>query len=140
MRKQWGTWRNLKEEYGITMSEINFFKSNNECDVLFLSDIKGFTGRKICKYEDDKITLIEKRISDGKVFINDMQGIEAVKTLYREKKRTVITYPKVVQDNLFGWIYGVNIQIKNKKGEIVQTRQYSSDFYGNKRILNKKKC
>ena len=116
---------------------MTFFGNFKNCDVLFLADIKGFTARKIYKFLDDKIIISEKRISDNKVFFNNLTGIEAVKTLYREKKRIISVIPDVTYDNLYGWVYGVNKEIKNKRGKIVQIRQYASDFSGKKKLIKK---
>ena len=111
-------------------------------EVWFLKDIKDFTARKLyvskCPYcNDDVLLLIEKRTSDNKIFINQIKGIEAVKTLYREKKRKLQTIPDVESVFLYGWVYGVNVEIKNKKGDITQLRQYSADFSGNKSLTRK---
>ena len=99
-------------------------------EVWFLNDIKNFTARKLFKMKcsvcsEYSVVLIEKRISDNKVFVNEIQGIEAVKTLYREKKRLVFVNNQIKVSDLFGWIYGVNKEIVNKKGDITQIRQYS---------------
>lgn len=108
-----------------------------------LDDIKDFTARKLfftnCpKCQEVIVALYEKRISDNKVFINtNIQGLNAVKTIYRERKRVVTKIMNVKADNLYGWIYGVNKEIRNKKKEITQVRQYSSDFNGNKTLSKK---
>ena len=112
-------------------------------EIWVLKDIENFTERKLAyavcpKCKDAVITLIEKRISDGKIFINaNIKGINAVKTLYREKKRVLAQVPQVKMSDLFGWIYGTNKEIRNKKGEITQIRQYSTDFSNKKRLAKK---
>ena len=110
-------------------------------DVWFLKDIKGFTARKIfigqcsvCK--NDVAILFEKRIEDNKMFVNELTGIEAVKTIFREKQRKVAILPDIKSDCLQGWVYGVNTQIKDRKGKVIKVRQYASDFSG-KRALRK---
>ena len=108
-------------------------------ELYFLKDIKGFTARKMlitkCLNCREVIAILtEKRISDGKVFINFTKGIEAVKAIYRERKRTVQVLPDIKLDTLCGWVYGHNVQIKNKKGEVTQIRQYASDFSGRKEL------
>lgn len=110
--------------------------------LLFLQDIKNFTARKLfiaqCPVCRDYIAVLtEKRTTDNKVFVDEFRGIEAVKTIYREKKRAVSVLPDIQSDNLFGWIYGVNVEIKNKKGKIVQIRQYASDFANNKTLVKR---
>lgn len=111
--------------------------------MLILNDIKGFTARKLYKAKCPKckeyvVTLIEKRISDNKVFVNEnITGIEAVKVLYREKKRISATLPNIQSDTLYGWVYGHNVEIKNKNKQVTQIRQYSKDFSGNKNLTKK---
>lgn len=111
-------------------------------EVWYLKDIKGFTARRlaigkcpICN--DDVVMLIEKRIEDNQVFEDNLNGINAVKTIYREKKRRLITIDNIRDNELYGWIYGVNVEIKNKNQKITQVRQYSSDFSGNKKLAKK---
>ena len=109
-------------------------------DLWFLADIKGFTARKIyigtCKKcKEDVVVLLETRIDDKKVFINQFKGIEAIKTIYREKKRKVAAFPNIKTNCLYGWVYGVNVEIKNKKGKTTQIRQYASDFKGKKALV-----
>ena len=114
-------------------------------EIWILKDIKGFTSRKLfigrCSFcKELAIDLIETRISDNKIFINQLTGIEAVKTIYREKKRKLTVIPDIKTNNLYGWIYGHNVQIRNKKGDVVQIRQYASDFKGNKALTKKIVC
>lgn len=111
-------------------------------ELWILKDIKDFTARKlytakcpICK--DDVVLLIETRICDNQVFINNLTKIEAVKTLYREKKRRLQLIPNIKQDYLSGWLYGENVQIRNKKGQVTQIRQYSCNYSTGKRNLEK---
>ncbi len=106
-------------------------------NLLFLQDIKGFTARKLYVIAEDKAILFETRIEDKKTFVNELIGIEAVKTIYREKKRVIKVLPKIDYSYLKGWIYGHNVEIKNKKGKITQVRQYASDFRKNKILVKK---
>lgn len=109
-------------------------------DVWFLKDIKDFTARKLfyakcpkCHYP--VIALYEKRISDGKIFLNsNIRGKHAVNTLCREEKRVITKFPDIKADCLYGWVYGVNKEIKNKNGKVTKVRQYASDFLGNKKL------
>lgn len=115
-------------------------KTIQNTELWFLSDIKNFTDRKlylgVCPHcFEDVAMLFEKRISDNKIFINELTGIEAVKTMYREKKRKLTVIPNIKPHALYGWVYGVNTQIKNKKGEVTQIRQYASDFSNNKVLV-----
>ncbi len=111
-------------------------KDIKTAELWFLKDIENFTARKLffakcpkCHYP--VIALYEKRISDNQVFINSsIKGKHAVNTLYRESKRVVTKIPNITSDGLYGWIYGQNIQIKNKRGKVVKIRQYAADFGG----------
>ena len=117
----------------------------NKVDVWFLKDIKNFTARKIIiglcpRCRRPVATLIEKRISDGQIFTDEnISDNAAVKLINRESKRALCKYFKVETKSLSGWVYGVNTEIRNKKGETTQIRQYSADFYGNKSIVKKQK-
>lgn len=107
--------------------------------VWFLKDFKGYTARKlyigVCSVCGDYAALqIMTSTANGRTYYNLYNGIEAVKIIYREKKRKVLSVQNVSADNLSGWIYGKNVQVKNKKGEIVQIRQYSADFNGNTKL------
>ena len=111
-------------------------------ELWILKDIKNFTARKLYKAicpicGEDVVQLIKKRIQDNKIFCNNLNNIEAVKTIYREKKRRITVIPSIEHDNLYGWIYGVNKEIRNKRNDVTQVRQYSSDFQGNK-VLTKR--
>lgn len=126
---------------------MNFLKCNcgkiikrNKC--IILADFKNFTSRKIffaycpnCR--NLIITLIEERQTDKKIFINEnVQGSKALNILNKEiiKKRIIDVVSSISFHNLSGWLFGKNIQIRNKKGEIVEIRQYSSDFNGNTKL------
>lgn len=105
-----------------------------------LADFKGYTKRKLligkCQICGDEAALqIMTSTDTGKTYYNLYNGIEAVKVIYREKRRKLKILPNIKTNTLYGWIYGVNVQIKNKKGEITQLRQYSSDFKNNKKIV-----
>ena len=115
-------------------------KKVNVGELWFLQDFKGFTARKLyigkCNVCGDDVALqIMTNTSTGKTYYNLYNGIEAVKTIYREKKRKVTTLPNIQANRLYGWIYGVNKEIKNKQGKTTQIRQYSSDMSGNKKLV-----
>lgn len=108
-----------------------------------LEDIKDFTNREMfivhcnnCK--SLTVALKEKRISDNKVFVNKIVSErDSLRTMARESKRIVKEYISADHNALNGWIYGTNKEIKNKKGEVVQVRQYSSDFFNRKELVKK---
>jgi hypothetical protein len=137
-----GTVRNLEVESGGTM-QLQCCNKDVCCgEVWFLNDVKGFTARKMfigkCSVCNNEVAiLIEKRIKDNKVYANELKGIDAVKTIFREKQRKVSVLPNIKTNSLYGWVYGTNIQIKNKKGKVLQVRQYSTDFNGNKELIKK---
>ena len=60
-----------------------------------------------------------------------------MKLIALEQKRFLCKYYKLDVNSLFGWIYGVNVGIKNKKGDVTQIRQYASNFNGNKKLVKK---
>ncbi|MCD8378379.1 MAG: hypothetical protein LUB59_06290 [Candidatus Gastranaerophilales bacterium] len=99
--------------------------------VLDLCDIKDFTNRKIyyifCpNCGEFNITMSEKRISDGTVYINsDLSGDDAFKILMNERKRIIGVIPQMFANNISGWVYGHNVEIKNKKGKVTKIRQYA---------------
>lgn len=114
----------------------------NTCEVWFLKDIKGFTARKLLKgicpnCGDDVALQIMTSTDNGKTYYNLYNGIEAVKTIYREKKRIIKVLPNIQTCNLYGWIYGINVEIKNKKSETTQIRQYAADSNGKRKLVKK---
>jgi len=117
-------------------------KKITDGDLWILADFKGYSKRKLlvgkCKVCGDDVALqIMTKLDTNKTYYNLYTGIEAVKTIYREKKRKVTVIPNIKANCLYGWVYGVNTQIKNKKGVITQVRQYASDFKGNKKLVKK---
>ena len=117
-------------------------KEIRNSDLWILEDFKGYTKRKLFVSKcsvcgDDVCFQVMTSTKDNRRYENLYTGIEAVKTIYREKKRRVFLLPDVSSDKLYGWIYGVNAEIKNKKKEITQIRQYLSDFSGNKNLIKK---
>lgn len=111
-------------------------------ELWILQDFKGFTARKLligkCNICGDDVCLqIMKSTDTNKTYYNLYTGIEAVKTIYREKKRKIAVFPDIQTSSLYGWIYGVNVEIKNKKGQVVQVRQYACDFRSGEKQLTK---
>lgn len=114
---------------------------NSVTEVQELEDIEGFKDRiliiGICKVCEKEIAmLVETRKADDKPFIDSYHDIEAVKVIKREKKRLK---NKVIETDTryYKWIYGKNVEIKNKNGKVVQIRQYACDYRTNKRKLIK---
>ncbi len=136
---------NLKEETGVTVSCRSLVCCNKKvknAELWILKDIKGFEARKMfvgfcteCK--NKVVTLVETRIEDKKTFVDNLVGIEAVKTIFREKKRKIETFSNMEVSKINGWIYGKNVEIKNRKGETTKIRQYATDYSTNKKNLVK---
>ena len=143
-----GSERSLKEKDRVTMPQ----NCNLECcgkkikkgELWFLQDFNGFIERKLytskCPYcGDNVVTITETKIDkNGQTTTytrHSINGIEAVKILYREKKRKLKVQYDIKPNTLYGWIYGINRQYRNKKGDVIKIKQYSSDFSGNKEIV-----
>lgn len=110
-------------------------------EVWFLKDIEFFTDRilligkcDVCK--KDIVTLIEVRKKDNIPFVNNLSGQKAIKVKTREKKRIDYTLSSLNQQNS-SWVYGVNVGIKNKNGDVTQVRQYAADFNGKRKIVKR---
>lgn len=110
-------------------------------EVWFLKDIEFFTDRilligkcDLCK--KDIITLIEVRKKDNIPFVNVLSGQKAIKVKTREKKRIDYTLSSLNQQSS-SWVYGVNVGIKNKNGDVTQVRQYAADFNGKRKIVKR---
>jgi len=120
--------------------------SLNRTEVWILKDTEDFEARKLLvgachKCHRPVATLIEKRITDGRVFVNEnYTGNSAVKVIKKESKRFLSKYYKIETSQLYGWIYGVNTEIRNRQGEVTQIRQYSSDYYGRKSLSKRINC
>ena len=105
-----------------------------------LKDIKDFTNRKILTGKCRKCGryhafLSEERTCDGIVYTKQIEKKLVKKVLMREAKRIIL---RKYLDNYLDfktWVYGVNKQIKNKKGNVTQIRQYASDFNNNKELV-----
>lgn len=76
-------------------------------------------------------------VDNGKTYYNLYNGIEAVKIIYREKKKKLAVFPNIKTHCLYGWVYGVNVEIKNKNGCTTQIRQYAKNFDGIKQLVKK---
>ncbi len=111
-------------------------------EIWILQDYNGFSQRKIytgkcLNCTDDVVFLYQKRINDKKEFGTTLTGIEAVKCLYREKKRIVAKIQHIKSAQVHQWIYGTNVEIRDKSGKVIKTRQYSTDFKTGAKVLIK---
>lgn len=110
-------------------------------EVWFLNDIEFFTDRILligkCKQcNKDIVSLIEVRKKDNIPFVNNLSGQKAIKVKTREKKRINYTISSL-NKKYSNWIYGVNVAIKNTKGDVTQVRQYAADFNGKRKIVKR---
>ena len=79
--------------------------------------------------------LKETRISDGKVFTDRIKGIKLRKLITKEKKNVLhIEYGPVTKYK-DDWVYGINKEIKDRSGNVIEIRQYASYFNGKKELV-----
>lgn len=125
------------------MNKIKF--SNTEIipfDIWFLDGTKDFEDRKLLLGKTSKgktvVSLVETRITDLKIFIDTQSGFKAERIIQNEKNRVKYTRQEVLfakKGKPYGWTYGDNREIHNRKGEIVAIRQYRTDNSGNSELL-----
>lgn len=112
-------------------------KKNLILEIKELKDTKLFTSRYLiigkCRSCNQTIVnLIEIRKSDNVTFIDKAYGRKAEKIIKSTSKDFKVKYNKKEDLRFYGWVYGINKDIKNNKGLIVASRQYSSDFITNR--------
>ncbi len=111
-------------------------------DIWFLEGTNDFCERKLLlgktsKYKD-VVSLVEKRILDGRVFIDTQCGAKAEKIIYNERNRIMYTRQDVIcskKGKPFGWTYGENKEIHNNKGKVVAVRQRRCDYFGQSEVV-----
>lgn len=139
-------WKEISGKKGCSSVTFQVLRCCNkevkQGEVWILQDYNGFDARKmyvgkcpVC--EDDVVFLYQRRIEDGAQYGTPLTGIEAVKTIYREKKRIISKTPKIQSSQVQEWIYGTNIQIKSKTGKVIKIRQYSTDYKTGEKVLVK---
>ena len=108
----------------------------------FLIDTKDFTNRKFhlgtCPVCGKGFgALIETRLSDGKTFTDVVWGTRLDSLSEKLIKQVNYTSEDVkkFRTSLYGLCYGENQEIHNSKGDIIEIRQKSCDFFGNKKII-----
>lgn len=129
------------------MEKIRF--SNNNIipyDIWFLESIKDFNERKLLLGRTKKnkvvISLIEKRIIDGRVFVDVQCGAKAEKIINTEKNRILYTRQQALfsrKGKPYGWTYADNKEIHNNKGQVISIRQKRCDYYGNSEVIKEYK-
>lgn len=126
------------------MQKIIF--SNSEIipyDIWFLENTRDFCERKLLLGKTKKnkivISLVETRITDSKVFVDTQTGIRAEKIIQNEKNRVLYTRQELIlsrKGKPFGWTYGDNKEVRNKKGEVIKIKQLRCDYYNQKELIH----
>lgn len=113
-------------------------------DIWFLEDTRDFNERKLLLGRTSKgktvVSLVEKRKTDLKVYIDTQAGLKAEKIIQNEKNRVIYTRQELIfskKGKPYGWTYGDNREIRNKNGTIVEIRQYRSDNFGNSELVKR---
>ena len=116
----------------------------NPFDIWFLEDTRDFNERKLLLGRTSKgktvVSLVEKRKTDLKVYIDTQAGLKAEKIIQNEKNRVIYTRQELIfskKGKPYGWTYGDNREVRNKNGTIVEIRQYRSDNFGNSELVKR---
>lgn len=128
------------------MQKIKF--SNTEIlpyDIWFLENTRDFCERKLLLGKTQKnktvVSLIETRITDSKVFADVQVSLKAEKIIQNERNRVLYTRQELILSRKglpFGWTYGDNKEVRNRKGEVVKIKQFRCDYYGQKELIHTK--
>ena len=115
---------------------------NDVIEVHELKDITNFKERRLligkCKRCSANLAmLVETRMHDNKVFIDRFVNEEAKKVIKRESKRLRYKQYFNNRNDFQGWVYGLNVERKNKKNEVTGIKQYSCDFKTGSKKLEK---
>lgn len=113
--------------------------------IWFLADLNNFTERKlyIFEYIDKKIktitVLFEKDKLTGEVFSQRNKGQKSKDIMEQERIRILFTSDdiKVEKGKPFGWVYGENKEIHDRKGKVVAIKQKACDYYGQKETIKR---
>ena len=114
-------------------------------DIWFLFSAKDFVYRKLfigvcpqCK--KDVAELTEVRRIDGKIFSKNYTDKKFSKLIAEEKNNIdykISDFNKKSKKNLYGFIFGINTISSSKKSKF--NKQFSADFFGNKKLIKKNK-
>lgn len=125
------------------MNKIKF--SNFEIipfDIWFLDRTKDFNDRKLLLGKTSKgktiISLIETRIIDSQIFVDTKLGTKAEKIIKNEKNRVLYTRQQILSSKNgkpCGWTFGENVEIYNKKHQLITIKQKRCDYYGQKETI-----
>lgn len=111
----------------------------NAYNTWYLDNIDNFESRELrlgfcpqCKQLVGE--LIERRITDNKLFKDVLTGTKLEKVMNRERGRTQYTSTDFLNYKcMFGWRYGENKEVVENK--IVKIKQFSVDFNGSKELV-----
>lgn len=111
-------------------------------DIWFLERTTDFHERKLLLGKTKKnktvVSLIEKRIIDSKVFIDTQCGSKAERIIHIERNRILYTRQEVLlskKGKPYGWVYGENLEIRDKKGKVTAIKQQACDYFGQKEVI-----
>lgn len=113
-------------------------------DVWVLKDISGKTNRKIWLFQCDKckkILLLKefKSTKTHKFYQSTLTGKDAINFLFQIEKDVLVKESKLaylaITQSTFGWVYGENKEVYDDKGNIIDTKMYACDFFGNKKEI-----
>ncbi len=124
--------------------------------VWFLADLNDFSERKLYIFEffvfDSNLKqykmknvaiLFEKNKFTNQVFQQRFKGANAVNVIEREKIRLLYTSDDIKiskKGKPCGWTYGDNVEIHNKKGQVIKIKQKRCDYFGQKETINVISC
>jgi len=80
--------------------------------------------------ERDIVILIETRISDNEVFMQQEVDEKALNLMKKCKNQVIKAHKTVPKGRLFGFIYGLNTERHNKDGKVTSINQRSCDWQG----------
>lgn len=112
--------------------------------IWFLADMNGFTERKLYIFEvygkkTKVITVLqEKNNITNEVYSQKNSGKNALEIIERERIRKLYTSDdiKIQKGKPYGWTYGENKEIHNRKGEVIAIKQNRCDYFGQKETIS----
>ncbi|MEI8127995.1 MAG: hypothetical protein WCG95_00125 [bacterium] len=123
------------------LKHCGIFKAD---DIWSLKDVKGFTDCKLLigccpRCQKEVVRLEETRIEDGKLFVQIRIGVKSDKLKAKCKPRLIKVDKTVPRGKLYGFVYGINTEIHNNKGQVVKIRQRACDWHNHKALVREVK-